>query len=180
MLLGITDGGKLGLGLFAGLLIVFAVLSSFYFPRRNPDFPGNRLGLFIAVAVAPLRGDDGRASSSSRPRKRRRHGAEATSHRDGDGREPGDDDRGGRWRRKATPRPARPSSPRRAAAAATRSRRRAPPATVGPNLDQAKPDAALVVDRVTNGKGAMPSFEGQLSEKQIQDVAAYVVASTQG
>ena len=50
----------------------------------------------------------------------------------------------------------------------------------GPNLDEAKPDVALVIDRVTNGKGVMPSFKGQLSEKQIQDVAAYVVASTQG
>ena len=46
--------------------------------------------------------------------------------------------------------------------------------TVGPNLDEAKPPASLVVDRVTNGKGAMPSFKGQLSETQIQDVAAYV------
>ena len=46
--------------------------------------------------------------------------------------------------------------------------------TVGPNLDEAKPPASLVVDRVTHGKGAMPSFEGQLSETQIQDVAAYV------
>jgi len=46
--------------------------------------------------------------------------------------------------------------------------------TVGPNLDQLKPPAALVVDRVTHGKGAMPPFEGKLSEKQIQDVAAYV------
>jgi mono/diheme cytochrome c family protein len=31
-----------------------------------------------------------------------------------------------------------------------------------------------VVDRVTNGKGAMPSFSGQLSPTQIADVAAYV------
>jgi len=45
---------------------------------------------------------------------------------------------------------------------------------VGPNLDDAKPDHDLVVDRVTNGKGAMPSFKGKLSDKQIQDVAAYV------
>jgi mono/diheme cytochrome c family protein len=45
---------------------------------------------------------------------------------------------------------------------------------VGPNLDDAKPSKALVVDRVTNGKGAMPSFKGQLSPQQIQDVAAYV------
>lgn len=46
--------------------------------------------------------------------------------------------------------------------------------TVGPNLDDAKPPATLVVDRVTHGKGVMPSFSGQLSEQQIQDVAAYV------
>jgi cytochrome c6 len=46
--------------------------------------------------------------------------------------------------------------------------------TVGPNLDEAKPPADLVVDRVTNGKGVMPSFSGQLSAKQIADVAAYV------
>jgi len=46
--------------------------------------------------------------------------------------------------------------------------------TVGPNLDDAKPDEALVVERVTNGKGPMPPFKGQLSDKQIQDVAAYV------
>jgi mono/diheme cytochrome c family protein len=45
---------------------------------------------------------------------------------------------------------------------------------VGPNLDDAKPDASLVMDRVTNGQGVMPSFKGQLSEKQIADVAAYV------
>ena len=46
--------------------------------------------------------------------------------------------------------------------------------TVGPNLDDAKPSAGLVVDRVTNGQGAMPAFKGQLTEKQIADVAAYV------
>ena len=46
--------------------------------------------------------------------------------------------------------------------------------TVGPNLDEVKPPASLVVDRVTHGKGVMPPFSGQLSEQQIQDVAAYV------
>jgi mono/diheme cytochrome c family protein len=50
--------------------------------------------------------------------------------------------------------------------------------TVGPNLDEAKPPADLVVDRVTNGMGAMPPFSGQLSAEQINDVAAYVVNAT--
>lgn len=45
---------------------------------------------------------------------------------------------------------------------------------VGPNLDEAKPPASLVVARVTNGKGAMPPFKGQLNDEQIADVAAYV------
>ena len=45
---------------------------------------------------------------------------------------------------------------------------------VGPNLDEAKPDAALVKERVTNGKAPMPPFKGQLSAAQIADVAAYV------
>ena len=52
--------------------------------------------------------------------------------------------------------------------------------TIGPNLDDAKPDHDLVVERVTNGMGAMPSFKGQLSEQDIQNVAAYVVQSTSG
>ena len=51
MLVGITNSGKLGLGLVAGAFIVFALLSSFYFPRRDPNFPGNRLGLFTLITV---------------------------------------------------------------------------------------------------------------------------------
>jgi cytochrome c6 len=52
--------------------------------------------------------------------------------------------------------------------------------TVGPNLDDAKPPLSLVVERVTKGAGAMPSFKGQFSDKQIADVAAYVVKATGG
>ena len=51
---------------------------------------------------------------------------------------------------------------------------------VGPNLDQVKPDYRLATSRVTNGKGVMPSFKGQLTDQQIADVAAYVVTSTGG
>ena len=52
--------------------------------------------------------------------------------------------------------------------------------TVGPNLDQVKPDYRLATARVTLGKGAMPSFKGQLSTQQIANVAAFVVKSTGG
>jgi cytochrome c6 len=52
--------------------------------------------------------------------------------------------------------------------------------TVGPNLDQLKPDYRAVTAQVTNGGGAMPAFKSKLSAKQIADVSAYVVDSTGG
>ena len=51
---------------------------------------------------------------------------------------------------------------------------------VGPNLDDSKPSKELVVDRVTNGQGAMPAFKDSYSPEQIEAVADYVVASTRG
>jgi len=33
---------------------------------------------------------------------------------------------------------------------------------------------------VNNGGGPMPAFQGQLTNQQIQDVAAYVYTSTHG
>ena len=51
---------------------------------------------------------------------------------------------------------------------------------VGPNLDDAKPDHDLVVERVTDGQGVMPAFGDKLSEEDIQNVAAFVVESTSG
>ena len=36
-----------------------------------------------------------------------------------------------------------------------------------------------VVAQVTNGKNAMPSFGGRLSDEEIADVAAYVIATAE-
>jgi uncharacterized membrane protein len=46
--------------------------------------------------------------------------------------------------------------------------------TTGPNLDESAPSVELVVDRVTNGQGAMPPFAGELTPEQIREVARYV------
>ncbi len=46
--------------------------------------------------------------------------------------------------------------------------------TYGPNLDDARPARDLVVERVTWGKGLMPSFRGRLTDAQIQAVAEFV------
>jgi sulfite dehydrogenase len=49
---------------------------------------------------------------------------------------------------------------------------------IGPNLDKSKPSKALVIARVTKGRGAMPSFKGKLTKAQIAALATYVAAKT--
>ncbi len=46
--------------------------------------------------------------------------------------------------------------------------------SVGPNLDDLKPNADTVEAKVRNGGGGMPAFEGQLSDAEITAVARYV------
>ena len=45
---------------------------------------------------------------------------------------------------------------------------------VGPNLDDTKPSKELVIERVTNGMGAMPPFKDSYSAEQIAAVADFV------
>ena len=61
MVLGLATSNKIWLALFAGVFIVFALLSSFVFPRWRPDFPGEQgrkwfiiatLALFVAMLFA--------------------------------------------------------------------------------------------------------------------------------
>jgi mono/diheme cytochrome c family protein len=49
--------------------------------------------------------------------------------------------------------------------------------SVGPNLDDLKPDAATVDAQVRNGGGGMPAFEGRLSDAEITAVSQYVAAN---
>jgi mono/diheme cytochrome c family protein len=49
--------------------------------------------------------------------------------------------------------------------------------SVGPDLDEVDVTFDEVVEQVTNGGGAMPAFGDELSEQEIQDVAAYVTGS---
>ncbi len=152
MLVAITTAGKLGLGLVAGAFIVFALLSSFYFPRRDPNFPGNRLGLFSLITVLLFivtmagvivfakeeeeahgaeaaetqpaeTGEEPATTGRSRPPPARSRPRRERS-RPRPGRSPRRPVRSRPRSRRATLPPGRRSSRRRAAGAATRSRRR--------------------------------------------------------
>ena len=51
---------------------------------------------------------------------------------------------------------------------------------IGPDLDNVKPDEDTVRNIVTNGRGAMPAFKGQLSGEDIRAVAEYVSENAGG
>jgi outer membrane protein assembly factor BamB/mono/diheme cytochrome c family protein len=46
--------------------------------------------------------------------------------------------------------------------------------TVGPDLDELKPDQALVEKQVTNGGGGMPAFGSSLSKEEIKNISEFV------
>lgn len=49
--------------------------------------------------------------------------------------------------------------------------------TIGPNLDELKPDANRVMQAVRNGIGVMPAFDA-LSDADVQALAQYVSGAT--
>ncbi|MCD0505372.1 cytochrome c [Bordetella petrii] len=49
--------------------------------------------------------------------------------------------------------------------------------TIGPSLDELKPDAARVAQAVRNGIGVMPAFES-LSDADVETLANYVSSAT--
>lgn len=184
MLIAITSGGKLGLGLVALIFIVFAVVTAIVIPRSRPDFPGDRLPqfmlgslvLFVAMIAAVVvfakeGGEEGPvAGGESVPTETQPPATAPSGGSTGTGSAPAAGD------------PAKGKSVFATAGCAGCHTLSAANAngSIGPNLDDAKPPFELVVDRVTNGKGVMPSFKGQLTDEQINDVAAFVSESTKG
>lgn len=179
-LLALSTGQMLALSLVALVFIAFALASSFLFPRRNPDFPGDRVGLFSLVSVALLVAMVGAMFVFAvEAQEEEAHGegapaateTEATdTHTDGEA-EPaptGDTEAGAQVYEQA------------ACGACHVLEAAGSEGEVGPNLDESQPSFELAVDRVTHGEGAMPAFEGQLSEEQIRDVARFVSESAGG
>jgi hypothetical protein len=51
VLVGLATSNKIGLAGTAAVFIAFALASAFLIPRRWPDYPGRRLGLFLLTTV---------------------------------------------------------------------------------------------------------------------------------
>jgi mono/diheme cytochrome c family protein len=173
VLLAITTTGKVVLLLVAGTFIVFSLVASMVVPRRYPTFPGARTKLFIAVCVLLFAAQIGaviwvtgtqeveeKAAAETTPAETTP--AETTPAQTAPAGEAGDATAGKTVFTSA------------GCTSCHTLRDAGANGTVGPNLDDAKPPYSLVIDRVTHGKGVMPSFKDRLNEKQIQDVAKYV------
>jgi mono/diheme cytochrome c family protein len=188
VLLAVTTTGKIVLALAAGIFILFAIGSSFVFPRRNPNYPGNRLGAFVALTLVFFVALIGAMVVFAAEEEEEHAGGEAeatqpagsateTTATETTGGETGEEPAGGGGQGDAAAGEevfaANGCGSCHVLEAAGAS------GSIGPNLDESQPDHELVVERVTNGSGAMPAFGDSLSEQQIQDVAAYVVQSTQ-
>ena len=52
--------------------------------------------------------------------------------------------------------------------------------TIGPSLDELKPDKSKVLEAVKRGVGVMPPFADKLTPEQIEAVAAYVAKASGG
>ena len=175
-LLAITTNGKIGLG-------VVALVSSFVLPRRSPDVPGRHLGAYIAVASLIFVAMIAAVVVFAKESEEEGHAAEVTETTPG---ETGPAETEPTETETETGGSSGDAAAGEAVFAAAGCggchvlEAAASSGNVGPNLDESKPDAALVEQRVRNGAGAMPAFEGQLEDKEIVDVTAFVVESTSG
>ena len=188
MALGLSTAQELGLAAVAGAFILFAVLSAWVLPSRDPNYPGRRLGAFIAVSalfvVAMLlaivllarepeeaEGHEGTPTTETSTSETETETEPTETQETETETEPAPEVEG-------DPGAGEPiftsagcnACHALAAADAT--------AQVGPDLDELQPEYDAIVEQVTNGGGGMPPFEGQLSEDEIRNVSAFVFVST--
>ena len=198
---GLSTGNKIGLAVVGGAFIVFALLSSFVLPKRYPNFPGRHVGWFVVAGVCFLLAmltavlvfgvEEPPASESAGTTAAQTTTAEtttgqtttsqtttaetttATSTEDNGGGGGGGGGQGDAAAGKAVFASAGCGGCHTLKAAKASG-------NVGPNLDQLKPSFDQVEHQVETGGGAMPSFKGALSDKQIADVSAFVSSSASG
>jgi cytochrome c6 len=184
VLVALTGGQKLGLVLVAGVFIAFALVSAMVIPRRRPDFPGSRgvkafvalsvilaAAMLAAIALLAQESEEGEAEGGEVATETRAAETETQAEtRTGEGQTQaaGDAEAGAAV------------FGEQGCGGCHALEEAGSGGTIGPNLDESRPDFDLVVERVTNGKGVMPAFRDELSEADIQNVAAYVVAATGG
>jgi mono/diheme cytochrome c family protein len=180
---GLSAGHKIGLAAVGVAFILFALISSFVLPRRNPNFPGKGMGWYLVLAVAffiamlaavlVFGREKKEAKAAENPSAQTTTAATpatTTAPSGGGG--------GGAPKTVGDPTAGKAVFTSAGCSGCHTLKAAGATGTVGPNLDQLKPAEDVVKNQVIHGGGPMPAFKGKLSDKQIQDVAAFVYAST--
>jgi mono/diheme cytochrome c family protein len=171
----LSSSHKLGLALVGGAFIAFALISAFVIPRYRPNFPGKGMGWYVTVCVLFFvamvsavvvfgREAPETAAQTTTGTATTTTGATTTTST-------GPVNQGNAAAGKAVFASAGCASCHTLKAAGSTG-------TVGPNLDQLKPAYRRIVLQVEHGGKIMPPFAGKLKPNQINDVAAFVYAST--
>jgi mono/diheme cytochrome c family protein len=179
-------GYEIGLATVALVFVAFALIVSLVIPRSRPGFPGNRLGLFIAICAVFFLAQIGAVLALTELGHAEEPVAEEAAP-EPEPTEPIPTTPTETTDTETTPPEATPEEPSGSEAAGEEIflaqcgachtlADAGTTGSIGPDLDSSQPSTELVVDRVTNGQGAMPAFADTLSEEQIADVAAYVTA----
>ena len=171
MVYALSTGHQVGLAATGIVFIAFALLSSFWFPRRNPNFPGRGLAWFVLASLALFAAMITAVLVFGVEEKEGGEPAGIGVH--------------------TTATASAAAAPAKGDAAAGKKvfgsagctgchtlKAAGSSGNVGPNLDEAKPDAGLIRTRVEHGKGPMPPFAEKLSAQEIDDVVAFVYSST--
>jgi mono/diheme cytochrome c family protein len=193
---GLSSGHKIGLAVVGGAFISFALASSFVMTRRDPNFPGKRMPVYIAVCVlffiamlsaVVIFGKESKEASAAGGTTTAAPATTAPATT------------APTTTATTTTAPATTTAPTTTSAGTTSAgdpvagkavfanagctgfhtlKAANATGTIGPNLDQLKPALATIIHQVNVGGGPMPAFKGSLSVKQIADVAAFVYTST--
>ena len=170
------------LGLVALVLVVFSLFVSLVVPRRNPDFPGRGLRLFVAMSVLLVFGmltavevfgeghdigGEGIEEADTGPGDT---GMTATTGT-GTGTEGGG---GGGAGGEGDAEAARQLYDEQGCGNCHTFEPAGSTAEVGPNLDESETSFDEAVTQIANGGGGMPAFKDQLSEEEIRNLAAFV------
>ena len=185
MLLALT-GYEVALVIVAASFIAFALVAALVVPRTRPSFPGRRLDVFLLVCAAffiaqitavlvlaeigeadePAKEESASGETTPPPTQTETTSPQTTTTTSTGttGAPTAGDPVAGKAVFTGTA--GCSSCHTLADAGAT--------GNVGPNLDDLKPSYDAVEKQVTNGGGVMPAFKDTLTEKQIEDVSAYV------
>ena len=165
----LSTGNEIAIALVGGAFILFALVSSFVLPARYPNFPGRHVGWYVVAGllflVAMLSaviifGKEKKETAQAEP-------TPTTSTQTSTA-----------GAAKGNPVAGKAVFASAGCGACHTLKAAGSTGTVGPNLDQLKPPYNAVVHQVEVGGGPMPAFKNTLSAKQIQNVAAFVAASS--